>query len=79
MPEKERSLPNDVAAKRSIGFVTKAWFQLTIMEEKAVIAVLALALLGVAVKYWHVRQATATSLSHDAQTLAPYTQGRNDK
>ena len=49
-----------------------AWFGLTEREQKAVVIVLALALLGIAAKSWHVRitddrgQMTPHQSKHDA-------------
>ena len=52
-----------------------AWFALTEKERQALVLILALALLGVTVKFWHVRM----KAKHDAgtaMTVAPGTQSR---
>lgn len=58
-----------VVVGRRFGSVGHAWFQLTAMEQKAVAVVLALALLGVAAKYWHSRRTADRMQSSSANGL----------
>jgi len=67
--QKEEQLQTDNGLQRKV-FVSllKAWCELTVDEQKAVITILALFILGLAIRTWHV-QKEASSTTNGTTTV----------
>jgi hypothetical protein len=76
MADMKYSSSTDAPTGNRLGSFGKAWFQLTEMEQTAVVAVLVLALLGVAVKYWHSGRAAPSPASVQARSSSEHSRQR---